>query len=95
MSFSPDWTQTHDLSSYEALVLNARGTPGTYRVMLFDNSATRRPFEQSFEAVEAWTEIRLPMSGFAGDTANITAIVVSGGPAQGVFELVIDDMRVE
>lgn len=95
MAFSADWSQTRDLSVHDDLVFDVRGTPGTYRVMMFDNSASRRPFEQSFEAGADWSTVRLPMTGFAGDTANITALVVSGGPAAGAFEIAIDGLRVE
>lgn len=95
MAFSADWSQTRDLSVHGNLVFDVRGTPGTYRIMMFDNSASRRPFEQSFEAGEDWSTVRLPMDGFRGDIAHVTAILVSAGPSIGAFDLVIDGLRVE
>ena len=95
MPFSTDWSASRDLSGYDRLVFQVRGTPGRYRVMMFDTSPSRRPFEVQFEAGEDWHTVSLPIADFAGDTAHVTAILVSGGPATGTFELAIDGVRVE
>jgi len=95
MAFSADWSASRDLSVHDRLVFRTRGTPGRYRVMMFDTSPSRRPFEVQFEAGEDWRTVSLPIADFAGDTAHVTAILVSGGPATGAFELAIDGLRVE
>ncbi len=83
-----------DFSAARELVFWARGEPATYRVMMFSESLGPVPVQVTFEVTEDWTEIVLPLAAFSGlDASGLTAVLWSGGLAQGAFRFDIDQVE--
>lgn len=87
--------QPVDASARTELVFQARGDGRVYQAMLFSGpSMQSMPAMQSFTAGPAWSEVRIPLSTFAGaDPATLRAVAIAAGLPEGGFELFID--RVE
>lgn len=48
---------------------------------------------QSFDAGSTWTEVRLPLTGFAGaDLSQVRGIAWTAGQPQGGFAFALDDV---
>ena len=87
--------QPVDASSRNELVFQARGDGRTYQAMLFSGpSAQGMPAMQSFAAGPDWTEVRIPLTAFAGaDPAALRAVAITAGLPEGGFELFIDQLE--
>src|SRR5690606_21829767 len=87
--------QPVDASSRRELVFQARGDGRTYQAMLFSGpSAQGMPAMQSFAAGPDWTEVRIPLTAFAGaDPAALRAVAITAGLPEGGFELFIDQVE--
>src|SRR5690606_27194273 len=87
--------QAVDLSSRGELVFRARGDGRSYGAMLFSGpSAQGMPSVQAFVAGPEWTEVRLPLSGFAGgDPSQVRGIAFTAGQPHGAFEFRIDHVE--
>ncbi len=86
--------QPVDLSTRRELVFHVRGDGRRYSAMLFSGaSPTGMPSMQSFDAGSAWTEVRLPLTGFAGaDLSQVRGIAWTAGQPQGSFVFALDDV---
>ncbi len=87
--------QPVDASSRSELVFQARGDGRTYQAMLFSGPSMQgMPAMQPFTAGPAWTEVRIPLSAFAGaDPATLRAVAITAGLPEGGFELSIDQVE--
>lgn len=82
-----------DASSRRELVFFARGDGKTYRVMIFSSSAPI-PVERTFEAKEAFTEVRFPLAEIPGvDWKGLQAIGFSAGSEPRTFALEVDEVE--
>ena len=76
------------------IVFWTKGDGGDYRVMLFTVSNGQQPAVRAFRAPAEWTEIRIPFASFnVTDAYDVQAIVFSGGPKQGAFRVLVDEVR--
>ncbi|MCY7313159.1 MAG: CIA30 family protein [Pseudoxanthomonas sp.] len=84
-----------DMSARQELVFQVRGDGRSYNAMLFSGpSAQSMPSMQAFVAGPAWTEVRLPLSGFRGaDLSQLRGIAFTAGQPQGAFEFRIDHVE--
>ena len=87
--------QPVDASSRRELVFQARGDGRTYQAMLFSGPSMQgMPAMQPFTAGPEWTEVRIPLSAFAGaDPAMLRAVAITAGLPEGGFELFIDQVE--
>lgn len=88
--------QPVDFSARKELVFRARGDGRSYNAMLFSGpSAQGMPSMQAFVAGPEWTEVRLPLEGFAGaDLAQLRGIAFTAGQPLGTFEFMLDDVEI-
>lgn len=84
-----------DLSARSELVFQVRGDGRRYSAMLFSGaSAQGMPSMQAFVAGPEWTEVRLPLAGFAGgDPSQVRGIAFTAGQPHGAFEFHIDHIE--
>jgi imidazolonepropionase-like amidohydrolase len=82
-----------DLSAARELTFWAKGSGGTFQLMLFAASRGRAPAQQSFTAGPEWKRFSFPLSIFGLDGKDLTGIFFGGGPAEGEFRLQIDGVR--
>ncbi|MEF3083641.1 CIA30 family protein [Luteimonas sp. SMYT11W] len=87
--------QPADLSSRKTLVFRVRGDGRRYSALLFSGaSPNAMPAMQSFEAGSGWTEVRLPLDGFAGaDLSQVRGIAWTAGQPEGPFAFALDDVE--
>lgn len=87
--------QPANLSTRRELVFHARGDGRSYSVLLFSGaSAQGMPAMQSFTAGPQWTQVRIPLSGFAGaDLAQVRGIAFTAGQPHGTFAFRIDGVQ--
>ena len=84
------------IADYHYLELQIRGTPGTYRAMVFSGSNTGAPPAQSFEVNQRWQTIRLPLADFQGMAAeNFNGLAIVAGPAFGSFEYYLKNVKLD
>lgn len=70
-----------------------RGTPGTYRLMMFTPEIANIPPSQSFVVTEEWAEISLRIEEFGGlDPSRLTGMAIVAGPELGDYQYQIDDV---
>lgn len=84
-----------DFSTKNEVVFFARGDGASYRLMLFAESLGQVPASASFLAVDAWTEHRIDLHGLAQDLRGVWGLAFVAGPGHGVFDLTIDQVRLE
>jgi len=86
--------QPADLSNRSELVFRVRGDGRRYSALLFSGaSPTAMPAMQAFEAGDDWTEVRLPLAGFAGaDLSRVRGIAWTAGQPEGTFAFALDDV---
>ncbi|HRN61113.1 MAG TPA: CIA30 family protein [Luteimonas sp.] len=84
--------QPVDLSARSELVFQVRGDGRSYSAMLFSGPSVQgMPSMQAFVAGPEWSEVGLPLAGFAGgDPAQARGIAFTAGQPQGAFEFHID-----
>lgn len=87
--------QPVDFSARGELVFHARGDGRNYSAMLFSGPSMQgMPSVQPFVAGPEWTEVRLPLSGFAGgDPSQLRGIAFTAGQPHGSFEFRIDHVE--
>lgn len=87
--------QPVDASARSELVFQVRGDGRSYQAMLFSGpSVQSMPSMQSFTADAEWSEVRIPLSAFAGaDPATLRAVAFTAGLPEGAFELYIDQVE--
>jgi hypothetical protein len=86
--------QPADLSAASGVRFRARGDGGTYRVLVFAQSAGMTPLQHEFVAPPGWTDVDVPWSVFPGvDGKGIMAVMFVGGPTPGSFSFMVDDVR--
>lgn len=87
--------QPVDFSGRTELVFRVRGDGRRYSAMLFSGPSVQgMPSIQAFEAGPEWTEVRLPLAGFAGgDPSQLRGIAFTAGQPAGSFEFFIDHVE--
>lgn len=87
--------QARDYSTRRELVFQLRGDGREVRVMLFSGpSEQAMPAMRTVVAPREWSEVRLPLSDFAGaDTAQLRAIAFTAGNPPGTFRFRIDGVE--
>ncbi|GAA3934668.1 CIA30 family protein [Luteimonas lutimaris] len=84
-----------DFTARTELVFKVRGDGRRYSAMLFSGPSMQgMPSMQAFTAGEEWSEVRLPLDGFAGaDLAQLRAIAFAAGKPAGEFEFFLDHVE--
>lgn len=87
--------QAVDFSARTELVFRVRGDGRRYNAMLFSGPSMQgMPSMQAFTADKDWSEVRLPLDGFAGaDLAQLRAIAFAAGQPAGEFEFFLDHVE--
>lgn len=85
--------QPANLSAKKELTFWARGDGQTYRVMLFAQSKGMIPLSKPFESTTEWKQFTFPLAAFGTDGKDLLMVLISGGPAAGKFEILVDDVR--
>lgn len=87
--------QPVDASVRGELVFQARGDGRSYQVMVFSGpSMQSMPSMRPFTAGPEWSEVRIPLTDFAGaDPATLRAVAFTAGLPEGAFELYIDQVE--
>lgn len=81
-----------NLQRVDTLSLWARGTPGTYAVMVFTQRDGFQPGMQAFELDDAWQPIELELDTVAPERYDVTGVFI-GRVQPGAFDMRIDDVR--
>jgi imidazolonepropionase-like amidohydrolase len=89
--------QPADLSARKELVFRARGDGRNYSVMLFSGVQLQSmPSVKGFVAGPEWTEVRIPLDGFAGaDLSRVRGIAFTAGQPAGAFAFQIDSVELK
>ncbi len=83
-----------DISGYRTLQFSIRGTPGSYRAMLFNAGAAGAPPTVAIQVTESWQRVSLPLADFAGFNAGtFGGLAIVAGPGSGAFEFYLDRVR--
>ena len=87
--------QARDYSTRRELVFQLRGDGREVRVMLFSGpSEQAMPAMRTVVAPREWSEVRLPLSDFAGaDPAQLRAIAFTAGNPPGTVRFQIDGVE--
>lgn len=94
-SASADQT-AYSAAEFQTLSFRAKGTPGTYRVMMFTTDAASIPPTQTFTMTDTWAEVSLSIDGFPGlDPAQLTGIAIVTDAVPGDFQFQIDDVTLD
>ena len=82
------------LSAYNALSLDIKGTPGTFRVMAFSAGAAGIPPTQTVEVSESWQTHTLKLTDFAGlQIDQFVGFSFVAGPAFGQSTIYLDNVK--
>lgn len=95
--FNPGETmmQPLDARALTALVLHARGDGRPVSVMLFSGAEGSAPAVVSITPGQDWTELRLPLAGFAGaDLGRLRAIAFTAQAPAGEFAFELDQVEI-
>ena len=93
LALSPDFSKERDLSAFDGLEFMVRGTPGTYRAMLFGASAGIPPTAE-FSITPEWTAVRLPLSAFRNlNPLSVTGLALVAGPGVGEYDFDVDSVK--
>ena len=87
--------EPRDYSARSELVFHLQGDGREIRVMLFSGvSAQAMPAMHALPTTSEWTEVRVPLSAFAGaDPSRLRAIAFSAGNPPGAFRFRIDGVE--
>src|SRR5690606_42102344 len=77
------------------LVFQVRGDGRSYNAMLFSGPSVQgMPSTLTFRAGPEWSEVRLPLAGFAGaDLSLVRGIAFTAGQPAGPFEFRLDHVE--
>ena len=95
MQAQADDSAVLDLSGQQDIRFRARGSQGSYTLMLFGDGVAM-PFRTPFDVSNDWRDIRVPLSAFAG--ADLSAVMGLAWVRNDIvdnFELVLDDIEIE
>lgn len=88
--------KARNIKSYTSISFQIRGTPGTYRAMMFEESAMGAPPTQTFEVTQNWQTITLDMEKFAGFKPELfVGFAITVGPILGSFDYDVDNIIFE
>lgn len=94
LQMSPDFVTGQDITAFTSINFDIRGTPGTYRTMIFNAASQGVPPTASFSITQEWKTISLPLSEFTGlETNAIAGVAIVAGPDIGVFEFDLDNIQ--
>ena len=83
-----------NLSAYNTLSLDIKGTPGTFRVMAFSAGAAGIPPTQTVEVSESWQTHTLKLTDFAGlQIDQFVGFSFVAGPAFGQSTIYLDNVK--
>ena len=84
-----------DLSDKAAVILRAKGDPGSYVVMLFSEARGFNPSTIEIEVDREWSASRIPLESFDGaDGTGVLGLFI-GAVEPGPFTIQIDDIAFE
>jgi hypothetical protein len=88
--------QPVNAAGWKELVFQARGDGREFTVMLFSGVEQQSPPSMlSFRPGRDWTQVRLPLAGFAGaDLARLRAVGFMAGMPEGDFQLDVDSVEI-
>jgi len=93
LPLSIDAKQTFDFSNISSVTLNAKGSAGNYRLLIFSNKQPMRPIEVSFSVSTQWQKIEIPINQLSPALlGSVTAIALVAGKPLNDFSLNIDDV---
>jgi imidazolonepropionase-like amidohydrolase len=88
--------QGFDINANSELMIDIKGTPGTYRIMAFDANAAGIPPTQTIEVNEQWQTITVALDDFAGfDPAAFSGFAIVAGPTVGEYEFSLDKVNLK
>jgi hypothetical protein len=94
--FSPDFSGRVDMSSYDRLTFEVRGTPGTYRAMLFAGAMAANPPTVVFEVAEDWRTVEIELASFGSEELDdVAGLALVAGPKLGSYRLGFDEVRLK
>lgn len=77
------------------LVFWVKGDGRRYNVMTFSSTQAGVPPSQGFSAGPVWSEIRLPLDGFAGlELSQVTGFSFNASAPEGQFSFMIDNVEI-
>lgn len=83
-----------DISGYQALSFDVRGTPGTYRLMSFNDGAMGIPPTANFDIADRWQTVTVPLEDLTGaDWRSFTGFAWVAGPEPGESTIYLDNVR--
>ena len=83
-----------DLSGFQAIRFDVRGTPGTYRLMGFSLGAMGIPPTVNFDVSDDWRTLTVDLGDLDGlDTGNFMGFAWVAGPETGESTLFLDNVR--
>jgi imidazolonepropionase-like amidohydrolase len=87
--------QAVDFSNRKELVFKVKGDGRDYSAMLFSGATAQgMPVTARFKSTIDWTEVRLPLSQFAGaDLSKLRGLAFTASLPAGAFEFMIDDVE--
>ena len=91
----PSQTDSYNISNFNSVSFDMKGTPGTYRVMVFAAGNLGIPPTQAFQVTDHWERVSLKLDGFKGfDAKAFGGLAVVAG-TQGSFEFELDNVTFE
>lgn len=85
-----------DVASYSHIVFDVKGSPGTYRLMVFSADLAGIPPSQNFTVDEQWQEVALSIEEFAGfNPKQFSGLAIVAGPEFGESQFMLDNVRFE
>jgi imidazolonepropionase-like amidohydrolase len=88
-------TQAVNYENAKELVFWVKGDGRRYNVMTFSSTQAGVPPSQSFIAGPVWSEVRLPLDGFAGlELSQVTGFSFNASAPEGKFSFMIDHVEI-
>lgn len=87
--------ESYDISSFETVNFDMKGTPGTYRLMVFAAGNMGIPPSQEFRITNSWERVSLKIDEFKGFDAKAFAGLAVVAGTQGPFEFELDNVSFE
>ncbi|MEM1192641.1 MAG: amidohydrolase family protein [Pseudomonadota bacterium] len=96
LGFSGSFTEGRNISSFTKLHFDVKGTPGTYRAMLFTVGGAGIPPTAEFPVAENWSSVTITLADVPGlQPKSTTGLALVSGPRPGVFDFELDNIRFE